>query len=426
MISGFFVLNIRGDVLISRLFRHDLKRGVTDLFRIHVVHNPEVTVPMVTLGGTTFFWVAGVGVYVMAATRSNANPTLVFEFLYRFLSLGESYLGGALTEVLVKENFTLIYELLDEALDFGYPQTSDVGTLKMFTNEGVAAGRDHGETGVSSSRQTSRVRTDIKYRKNEVFLDVIETVNVLISGHVLRADVNGRIVMRAFLSGVPECKVGLNNDLSLDTHTGQHARSARAAGAAAVSLSDCTFHQCVRLDEFDRDQSIQFVPPDGEFELMRYRTSSNIRLPFRVQAMVDELPHRHMQYTVHIRAAVDEHLQATNVVLRIPTPHHATGARCHAPTGKAKYEPENHCIVWRIAKMQGGSEFSLVADADVSAGIQATLWSRPPIEVDFTVLMFAASGLVVRYLKVSEKSNYPNVKWVRYMTRATGSYLVRF
>lgn len=32
--------------------------------------------------------------------------------------------------------------------------------------------------------------------------------------------------------------------------------------------------------------------------------------------------------------------------------------------------------------------------------------------------MFTASGLMVRFLKIFEKSNYPSVKWVRYMTKA--------
>lgn len=38
--------------------------------------------------------------------------------------------------------------------------------------------------------------------------------------------------------------------------------------------------------------------------------------------------------------------------------------------------------------------------------------------------MFTASGLVVRFLKVFEKSGYDSIKWVRYMTKA-GSYEIR-
>ena len=37
----------------------------------------------------------------------------------------------------------------------------------------------------------------------------------------------------------------------------------------AVELDDCQFHQCVKLGKFDNDRTISFIPPDGEFELMR-------------------------------------------------------------------------------------------------------------------------------------------------------------
>jgi hypothetical protein len=38
-------------------------------------------------------------------------------------------------------------------------------------------------------------------------------------------------------------------------------------------VPDCQFHQCVKLGRFDADRIISFVPPDGEFELMRYRAA---------------------------------------------------------------------------------------------------------------------------------------------------------
>ena len=39
--------------------------------------------------------------------------------------------------------------------------------------------------------------------------------------------------------------------------------------ANAVEIDDCQFHQCVKLGKFDSDRTINFIPPDGEFELMR-------------------------------------------------------------------------------------------------------------------------------------------------------------
>jgi hypothetical protein len=75
--------------------------------------------------------------------------------------------------------------------------------------------------------------------------------------------------------------------------------------------------------------------------------------------------------------------------------------------------------------MQGGSEVTLSAHATLTSTTTKQVWARPPIDIDFQVLMFTASGLIVRFLKVFEKSSYPSVKWVRYLTKASGSYQVR-
>ncbi len=53
----------------------------------------------------------------------------------------------------------------------------------------------------------------IKHAKNEIFLDVIERLNLLVSasGNVLSSEILGRVRMRSFLSGMPELKLGLND-----------------------------------------------------------------------------------------------------------------------------------------------------------------------------------------------------------------------
>jgi AP-2 complex subunit mu-1 len=278
-------------------------------------------------------------------------------------------------------------------------------------------------------------RGDIKYRKNEAFVDVIEDVNLLMSatGTVLRADVNGQIVMRAYLSGTPECKFGLNDQLLLaqsggdpDAIGNQDGRKkATRAAAGSVTLEDCQFHQCVKLGQFDTDRTISFVPPDGEFELMRYRATENVNLPFKVHAIVREVGTTKVEYSIAIKANYGNKLFATNVVVRIPTPLNTAKITERTSQGKAKYEPENNCIVWKITRFVGGSEFVLSSEAHLTSMTNHKAWSRPPLSLNFSLLMFTSSGLLVRYLKVFEKSGYSSVKWVRYMTRA-GSYEIRF
>jgi AP-2 complex subunit mu-1 len=188
---------------------------------------------------------------------------------------------------------------------------------------------------------------------------VIETVNLLMSskGTVLRADVDGQILMRAYLSGTPECKFGLNDKLVLDRKAaqGNSSQNTRATLAAvsgadestAVELDDCQFHQCVKLNKFDSDRTISFIPPDGEFELMRYRSTTNVNLPFKVTAVVNEIGKSTVEYYVTVRANFDGKLNASNVVLKIPTPLNTVKVDCKVQMGKAKYVADDNHILWR-------------------------------------------------------------------------------
>lgn len=80
--------------------------------------------------------------------------------------------------------------------------------------------------------------------------------------------------------------------------------------------------------------------------------------------------------------------------------------------------------MWRIRKFQGKLERMLDAEIEMMKSTKEKAWSRPPIQIEFQVPMFTASGLHVRFLKVFEKSSYQTTKWVRYVTRA-GQYQLR-
>ncbi|KAK9708191.1 clathrin associated protein complex medium subunit, partial [Basidiobolus ranarum] len=380
MISAFFIYNQKGEVLISRLYRQDLKRSVADVFRIQVISNTDVRSPIITLGSTSFFHVRHENLYLVAVTKWNANAALIFEVCYRMVNIGRAYFGK-FDEESVKNNFVLIYELLDEILDFGYPQNSEPETLKMYiTTEGVKSERavkvDSSKITIQATGATSWRRADIKYRKNEAFIDVIESVNLLMSnkGTVLRADVAGQIVMRAYLSGTPECKFGLNDKILLDKDS--HSRGGSTPRRAnAVAIDDYQFHQCVKLGKFNSDRSISFIPPDGEFELMRYRTTENVNLPFKVHPVVNEMGKTRVEYKIQVKANFSPKLYANNVVLKIPTPLNTAGTNIRVSAGKAKYVPAENCIIWKIQKFQGQAEYGFSCEVTLTAMTIVKAWS---------------------------------------------------
>jgi len=191
-------------------------------------------------------------------------------------------------------------------------------------------------------------------------------------------------------------------------------------------IDDVAFHQCVKLGKFDSDRTISFIPPDGEFELMRYRTTDNITIPFKVLPMIKEVGRSRVEASITVKSCFDSKLFGLSVVVKVPLPRNTATCKLMCTNGKAKYIPEQDAIIWRIRRFPGDAEYTVRADVGLIATttIEKKTWSRPPISMEFQVPMFAASSFQVRFLKVVEKSNYNSVKWVRYLTKA-GNYTIR-
>lgn len=115
-----------------------------------------------------------------------------------------------LEEESIQDNFVVVYELLDELMDFGFPQTTDSKILqewgwarhtriisrlelrdkcsghlvflrRYITQEGAKLEVAKSKVPTTVTNAVSWRSEGIKYKKNEVFIDVIESINVLVS-----------------------------------------------------------------------------------------------------------------------------------------------------------------------------------------------------------------------------------------------------
>jgi len=68
---------------------------------------------------------------VLAVTPKNANVAMVLLFLYKLVHVLKNYFN-AVEEESIRDNFIIVYELLDEMMDFGYPQATDAKVLKEY------------------------------------------------------------------------------------------------------------------------------------------------------------------------------------------------------------------------------------------------------------------------------------------------------
>lgn len=283
----------------------------------------------------------------------------------------------------------------------------------------------------------------IKHKKNEIFLDVVEKLNLLVAanGTVLHSEINGAVKMRSFLSGMPELKLGLNDKLMFEATGRANQARGSSGGNKSVELEDIKFHQCVRLARFENDRTISFIPPDGEFDLMTYRLNTHVKPLIWVEAVVEPHKGSRIEYMIKTRSQFKSRSVANNVEIIIPVPSDVDSPSFKSSVGSVTYLPDKDAVVWTIKQFHGGREYLMRAHfglPSISAADQAdhgdkkghgrggsseNSW-KAPIGVKFEIPYFTVSGIQVRYLKIIEKSGYQALPWVRYIT-ANGDYQLR-
>ncbi|XP_057516033.1 AP-1 complex subunit mu-2-like [Amaranthus tricolor] len=421
--SALYLLDVKGRILICRDFRGDISSLEAERFFTNLIRKQEYSMsqgPVIHEKGVTYMFVQHNNLYLMAASRQNCNAASLLLFLHRLVQVFKYYFEE-LQEESLRDNFVVVYELLDEMMDFGYPQYTEAVILSEFIKTNAYKMEVVQRPPMAVTNAVSWRSEGIKYNRNEVFLDVIESVNILVNsnGQLIRSDVIGALKMRACLSGMPECKLGLNDRLVLEAQ-GETTRG------KAIDIEDIKFHQCVRLARFENDRTISFIPPDGPFDLMTYRLSTQVKPLIWIEAQVERYSSSRVEIMIKARSQFKDRSYANNVEINVPVTPDATNPKIRTSMGSATYRPENDSIVWKIRSFPGNKEYLLRAEFTLpSVSSEDTVPERKvPVRVKFEIPYFTISGIQVRYLKVIEKSGYQAMPWVRYIT-AAGEYDIR-
>ncbi|KAI0979286.1 hypothetical protein GJ496_000833 [Pomphorhynchus laevis] len=421
-LSAIHILDQRGKALVSRSYRGNVDYTIIEKF-MPLLLNSEgdadaLPILKSTDDNTIFFYISQSNVYLVATTSSTeCNVMLIFALLFKIVDVFTDYFTEV-EEESIRDNFVLVYELLDEMLDFGYPQITDHKILQEY----VLQESHRMEIVKPPSTVTNAVswRSEgIKYRKNEVFLDVIESINLLVSsdGTVLLSEVIGSLRMRTYLSGMPELRLGLN-DRILFENTGR-------SSSKTVDLEDVKFHQCVRLSRFENDRTIAFIPPDGLFELMYYRLNTHVKPLIWIESSIDYHAGSKIEFMIKAKSQFKRGSTANNVEIIIKVPPDVDTGKFKSTSGFVKYTPEINAMVWTIKSMPGGKEYLMRAQFKLPT-VQSDdyTYSKAPITVKFEIPYYSVSGIQVRYLKIVDRSGYQALPWVRYITQQ-GDYQIR-
>ncbi|XP_068130139.1 AP-4 complex subunit mu-1 [Hyperolius riggenbachi] len=444
MITQLYILSSKGDLLIHKDYRGSSTHTSTaDSLYLKLSSLPSDQAPVVTEHeGCHFMHTRHRGLYFVISIGSSDSPFTYIDLLNRLASLIRDYCGD-LSESVVRLNFALIYELLDEVLDYGYIQTTSTDMLKNFIQcDPVVSkpfslldlssvglfGADTQQSKVAPSSASSRPVLSSRHQlseQNEIFLDVVERMTVAIgtNGTLLKADVQGELRLKNFYPNCPELRIGVSEEFCVGS-------SELRGYGSAVRVDSCQFHESVKLDEFEISRILKVLPPQGELTVMQYQISDSIgsALPFHLFPSVERDPgSSRLRIYLKLRCDLSPKSQAINVRVQIPVPKGASSVsqELSSPDQNAELLLNLQSLTWNIPRIRGGSQLSALFKVDVSgcASIPSVL-DLPPVNLSFQVPSQTSSGLQIRFLRLRTDLPIPIHTWVRYLTQSD-SYSVR-
>ncbi|EED95028.1 mu subunit of clathrin adaptor complex AP3 [Thalassiosira pseudonana CCMP1335] len=425
MIQSLFVLSPTGEVLIERHFRSTVtSRTVCDIFwsRASEGLNHHGGADAGSGGSLYLFSVLRDGLSYLAACPAcigiNSNgpetpPLLVIEFLHRIADTFVLYFGNPADESAVKDNFGTAYQLLEEMVDYGWPLTTEPNALTdLIRPPTVMAKIQQAISGGSSTILSEALPTgtvsNMPWRKagvthpnNEIYIDIVEEIDAILNsnGAVISSDVSGSIQAQSNLSGVPDLILTFNDSTLID---------------------DCSFHPCVRYARFEKDKVVSFVPPDGPFELMRYRVSKSGQISLSVTA-------RSISSLIYSSSRKGP-LVIEDVTIIIPFPKFVRTANLNVTAGQVVYDEAGKIAKWVIGKLDEKARPQMNGSMIFEDGSEDAMSSpedgeQPPLLVTWKILLASVSGLNVSGLSVTGE-HYKPYKGVRNITKS-GMFQIR-
>ncbi|RHZ75606.1 hypothetical protein Glove_212g44 [Diversispora epigaea] len=440
MISQFFILSPhRGDTLVFRDYRNEVSRDAPDLLLDKLTNwhkengQEQAPPPFFEIDGVHFLFIQTHDLYFVCTTKFDVSPFMTFELLDRIATLIKDFCGS-LSEEILRLNSGLVYELLDEIIDCGYPQTTSTDKLKSYVyEEPIPVKRNNIimdslaklkapsiNIGNSNCRPIN-IRDERNSRHNEIFIDIIERVvaSFASNGMTVQAEIDGSIKVKSYLQGNPEIQLALNSNIILDRD------SEITDDRYGIIFDDYKFHDSVDVSGFKENRRMTIFPPEGENIIMNYRITSNISLPFRVFPLVLHVPGhpKRMDVTIRIRADFPEDKIATKCTIIIPLPHVTQSVsyeQLNDNAGQsAQYDNKIQKVILTINKLKGGSERSIKLKLTGSVPyLPAAQLEVGPINLEFDIQNYTSSKIQIRRLKVHEKNNAlpPQRRWIRFYT----------
>ncbi|XP_072980060.1 AP-3 complex subunit mu [Typha angustifolia] len=415
MLQCVFLLSDSGEVMLEKqMTGHRVDRSICAWFWDYVLSQggDSSKILQVIASPTHYiFQVFREGITFLACTQVEMPPLMAIEFLSRLADVLTDYLGG-LNEDLIKDNFVIVYELLDEMMDNGFPLTTEPNILReMIAQPNIVSKMLNVVTGKTSNVSNKLPdatgscvpwrKTDLKHASNEVYVNLVEELDASVNreGVLVKCEIYGEIQVNCNLPGVPDLTLSFANP---------------------TILNDVSFHPCVRFRPWESNQVLSFVPPDGQFKLMSYRVKKLKNIPIYVKPQLTS-DSGNCRINVLVGVRNDPGKTIDSITVQFQLPPCIASADLTSNHGTVDILANKTCC-WSIGRIPKDKSPSLSGNLVLEVGV-ACLHVFPVFQVKFKIMGVAISGLQIDKLDIRNTPTTP-YKGFRALTQA-GEFEVR-
>ncbi|XP_038980321.1 AP-3 complex subunit mu isoform X7 [Phoenix dactylifera] len=215
-------------ILEKQMTGHRVDRSICAWFWDYVLSqggDSSKILPVIASPTHYLFQIFREGITFLACAQVEMPPLMGIEFLCRVADVLTDYLGG-LNEDLIKDNFIIVYELLDEMMDNGFPLTTEPSILReMIAPPNIVSKMLSVVTGKSSNVSNTLPdatssfipwrKSDMKNASNEVYVNLVEEMDAVVN-RVKKLKSTPIYVKPQLTSDAGNCRinvlVGIRND----------------------------------------------------------------------------------------------------------------------------------------------------------------------------------------------------------------------
>ncbi|KAL0237235.1 hypothetical protein PCE1_000632 [Barthelona sp. PCE] len=409
-ISQFFILNDHGDMLGNTIYRPDIPKNTVSTFFKHVSSQNSNNEPVFSINGLNYVYMNFNDLNFVFVTTTNDSPFTLLSILDRIISLLRDCLGDA-SEEAIRNNTPVVYEILDEIIDFGYISDLSSDKISSFIHNKAKASSNQGLLNMnlaSRTKPSSATKVPLSDQIGQrLFVDIVENLSIVgdSSGNIINSELEGSIAIKNF-NCTGNCVLKLNKRFA-KLEAGSEI-SYTNAGGSELSVSDILFADYVDSDKYTSG-IFDFVPSLGESVLMTYRTSQKVDVPLRVFAFTTIEKNR---FTLNVKVVANA--PVSNVKVDFPLPHGYQSCSFVLPNSTIhKSSPGN----WTIDKLKEGEETAMQCNIAINNPQYVII---PELQVSFELPQKTFSDLKIVSLTATSNTQ----RWTKCISRVK-NYSVR-